>query len=84
MIAVAMIDSGATSTFIHRWFIEKNGTITHTLFKPIELRHVDGSPNKAENLTEWCQLEIQASNYCEKVNFLVTNLESEDIISGLS
>ena len=78
-----MIDSGATSTFIHQRFIERNGIITHALFKPIELRNVDGSPNKAGSLTEWCQLEIRAGDYCEKVNFLVTNLGSEDIILGL-
>ena len=45
--------------------------------------NVDGSPNKAGSLTEWCQLEIWAGDYCEKVNFLVTNLGSEDIILGL-
>ena len=50
--AAAMIDSGATSTFIHQQFIERNGIITHALFKPIELRNVDGSPNKAGSLTE--------------------------------
>ena len=77
-----MIDSGATSTFIHQQFIERNGIITHALFKPIKLRNVDGSPNKAGSLTEWCQLEIRAGDYCEKVNFLVTNLGSEDIILG--
>ena len=78
-----MIDSGATSVFVNRQFVEKHNVVTHKLFKPIAVRNVDGTSNKAGYIEDWCRLRLQSGTYEEVVDFLITDLGSEDMILGL-
>ena len=42
---VAMVDSGATATFIHRKFVEENKIRTRKLSRPVPLFNIDGTEN---------------------------------------
>ena len=79
----AMVDSGATGKFVGRSFVAKHQILTHRLVKPIPIRNVDGTGNKAGNITDWCQLRLRAGTYDKNTDFLITDLGSEDMILGL-
>lgn len=79
----AMIDSGATSVFVNHQFVDKNKVVTYKLFKPIAVHNVDGTSNKAGYIEKWCRLRLWTGTYNKVVDFLITDLSSEDMILGL-
>jgi len=48
----ALLDSGATGSFIDRDFVRSKGINTRTLSRNILVFNVDGSPNKAGQISE--------------------------------
>src|SRR5882757_5311019 len=81
--AAALIDSGAAGHFIDWGFVRRNNIRTHDIKDPIEVRNVDGTPNKAGSITKACKLYYSLQNRVMTSTFLVTTLGREDIILGL-
>jgi predicted aspartyl protease len=80
----AMVDSGATNTFISQEFMQANKVRTLALRKPIPLYNVDGSHNSAGSITEYVELGVDIEGHQETIQFLVTDLGSEDVIMGIT
>src|SRR5882757_5715177 len=81
--AAALIDSGAAGHFIDWGFVRRNNIRTHDIDDPIEVRNVDGTPNKAGSITKACKLYYTLQNRVMTSTFLITTLGGEDVILGL-
>ena len=55
----ALIDSGATGTFIDKDFVHERGINTRTLSQPIAVFNVDGSANEAGEISEVVDLVLR-------------------------
>ena len=64
---VAMLDSGATTKFLHRRFVEQNKVTTRKLVKPIPLYNIDGSENRDGTITEVAVLDMEVGEHTETV-----------------
>ena len=80
---VTMLDSGATTKFLHRRFVEQNKVTTRKLAKPILLYNIDGSENCDGTITEVAVLDMEVGEHTETVVFIVTDIGEEDVIIGL-
>ena len=78
-----MVDSGATTKFLHRLFIERNSVTTRKLARPIPLYNIDGTENHDGTITEVAVLDMAVGDHREKVVFVVTDIGEEDVIIGL-
>ena len=82
--SAAMIDSGATGLFLHQWFVNRHQMLTQPLSHPITLYNIDRTPNTAGKITHSIQLLATIDqNSPQLLEYLVTNIGSEDIILGL-
>ena len=82
--SAAMIDSGATGLFLHQKFIDRHKIFTRALPHPITLYNIDGTPNLAGKITHSARLlSTIDGNPPQLLEYLVTNLGTEDIILGL-
>jgi hypothetical protein len=80
-----MLDSSAIAVFINKRFVTQINILCHPLTRPITLHNVDGSINKADSLTHFaCPTMNIDFKYTKKLDFLITDLGSKDIILGLS
>jgi hypothetical protein len=80
----AMIDSGATGLFLHQDFVKRHRIFTRALIHPITLYNIDGSVNTAGRITHSAKLLTTVDkNQPQMLEYLITNLGSEDIILGL-
>ena len=78
-----MIDSGATSLFIHGDFCKQHKILTVPLKREITLYNIDGTKNEAGSITHRARLQLTVGSYTFKEEFLVTNIGPEDVILGL-
>jgi hypothetical protein len=79
---LTMLDSGATAVFINERFVLKHNILRRPLTRPIALHNIDGSINKAGSLTHFARLTMNiGSKYTEKLDFLITDLGPEDIVT---
>ena len=78
-----MVDSGATTKFLSRRFVERNRVTTRRLAKPIPLYNIDGTENRDGTITEVAVLDMAIGDHREKVVFVVTDIGEEDAIIGL-
>ena len=80
----AMIDSGATGLFLDTQYVHKNRMIKRPLPQSIKLFNIDGSLNRAGSITHSVRLLTEVNgNPPQLLEYLVTNLGTEDIILGL-
>ena len=56
---VAMVDSGATTTFLSRRFVKENRVVTRKLATPIPLYNIDGTLNRDGTITDVAILELE-------------------------
>jgi hypothetical protein len=70
----ALLDSSATENFIHLRLVKKIKLKTQTLKKPRKVKNVDGSPNKAGEVTQVAILEIHHKGYQGKHTFFVAEV----------
>ena len=82
-IWLAMVDSGATTKFLHRCFIEQKHVSTRKLKQPIPLYNTDGTENHDGTITEVAVLDMTVGDRQEQVVFVVTDIGEEDVIIGL-
>lgn len=78
----ALLDSGATATFIHPRFVKKHHIRTQELPKSKPLYNVDGSQNSSGNISKAATLTLTINNHKERVAFLVADIGPDDIIIG--
>jgi hypothetical protein len=80
-----MLDSGAMAVFINEGFVTQHNTLHCPLTRPIALHNINGSTNKAGSLTHFTCLTMDIGfKYTEKLNFLIIDLDPENIILELS
>lgn len=78
-----MLDSGATGLFINRTYAATHQLTLSPLRTMLPLYNIDGSPNKAGAITQFCRLRLTIGNHDKEWDFLVTDLGPEDVILGL-
>ena len=79
----AMIDSGATGLFIHSNFVQRHNVFSRPLPHSISVYNIDGSPNIAGSITHSTRLRVLVDEQEQWMEFLVTNIGTEDVILGL-
>ena len=78
----ALLDSGATGSFIDRDFVHLKGTNTWTLSYNIPVFNVDGSPNKAEQISEVVDVLLCYKTHSERMLLAVSGLGKQSLILG--
>ena len=80
--AQALLDSGANGIFIDRTWAEKQGLPLNKLERPIPVFNVDGTANRAGDITHTVDVKINFRGHNEAVRCEVTDLGSHSIILG--
>jgi len=78
----ALLDYGATGSFIDRDFIRSKGMNTQTLSRNISVFNVDGSPNEAEQITEVVDVVLRYKTHSERMLLAVSRLGKQSLILG--
>jgi len=78
----ALLDSGATRSFIDRDFVRSKGMNTQTLSRNIPVFNVDGSPNKAGQISEVVDVVFRYKTYSERMLLAVSGLGKQSLILG--
>lgn len=80
---VAMIDSGASTLFIHQKFVKEHNIHTYKLKSPIPVFNIDGTPNQAGVITDMAVLTMKLGDHEERAVFTVTDIGPENVIIGI-
>ena len=76
----ALLDSGATGNFIDRDFVRTKGINTQSISRPIPVYNVDGSPNKAGQISEVVDVVLRYKTYSERTLLTVSSLGRQNMI----
>ncbi len=77
-----LVDSGATDNFIHPKFVKRLHVGMQKLQRPMKIWNIDGTTNRAGQLTHFVDLLVKTKGQEKKMRFLVTDLGVEDVILG--
>jgi hypothetical protein len=77
-----LVDSGVTDNFIHPKLLKRIGLGVQVLDRPRKIWNIDGTTNRAGQLTSFVDLEVRTGDTERKMRFLVTDLGDEDLILG--
>jgi hypothetical protein len=77
-----LVDSGATDNFIHPKLLKRIGLGVQVLDRPRKIWNIDGTTNRAGQLTSFVDLDVRTGDKERKMRFLVTDLGDEDLILG--
>jgi len=78
----ALLDCGATGSFIDRDFVHSKGINTWTLSHNIPVFNVDGSPNKAGQISEVVDIVFCYKTHSERIFLAVSRLGKQSLILG--
>jgi len=78
----ALLDCGATGSFIDRDFVCSKGINTWTLSHNIPVFNVDGSPNKAGQISEVMDIVFCYKTHSERILLAVSRLGKQSLILG--
>jgi len=78
----ALLDSRATGSFIDRDFVRSKGMNTRTLSRNILVFNVDGSPNKAEQISKVVDVVLRYKTHSERMLLVVSRLRKQSLILG--
>jgi len=78
----ALLDCGATRSFVDRDFVRSKGMNTWTLSRNILVFNVDGSPNKAGQISEVIDVVLQYKTHSERMLLAVSGLRKQNLILG--
>jgi len=78
----ALLDSGATGSFIDRDFVCSKGINTRTLLRNILVFNVDGSPNKAGQTSEVVDVLLHYKTHSKRMVLAVSRLGKQSLILG--
>jgi len=76
----ALLDCGATGSFIDRDFVRSKGMNTRTLSRNIPVFNVDGSPNEAEQISEVVNVVLWYKTHSERMLLAVSGLGKQNLI----
>ena len=79
----AMIDSGASTSFLNWRFVKRNNVTTQKLNTPIPLRNADDSENAMGAITHTAQLQLIIGQHHEMINFVITDIGTDEVIMGI-
>jgi hypothetical protein len=77
-----LVDSGATDNFIHPKLLKRLGLASQPLERARKIWNIDGTSNKAGQLTDFVDLEVRTGDQEKKMRFLVTDLGEEELVLG--
>jgi len=77
-----LLDSRATGSLIDRNFVRSKGMNTWTLSHNIPVFNVDGSPNKAGQISEVVDVVLRYKTYSERMLLAVSGLGKQSLILG--
>jgi hypothetical protein len=72
-----LVDSGATDNFIHPKLLKRLGLGAQMLDRPRKIWNIDGTTNRAGQLTSFVDLKVRMRSKEEKMCFLVTDLGND-------
>jgi len=78
----ALLDSGATGSFIDRDFVQSKGINTRTLSRNIPVFNVDRSPNEARQISEVVDILLCYKTYSERMLLAISGLGKQSLILG--
>jgi len=78
----ALLDSGATRSFIDRNFVRLKGINTQTLSRNIPVFNVDSSPNEAGQISEVVDILLRYKTHSERMLLAVSGLRKQSLILG--
>ena len=78
----ALLDSGATGSFIDRDFVCSKGINTRTLSHNILVFNIDGSPNEAGQISKVVNVLLCYKTYSERMLLAVSGLGKQSLILG--
>jgi len=78
----ALLDSGATGNSIDRDFVQTKGINTQSISRPIPVYNMDGSPNKAGQISEVVDLVLRYKTHSERTLLAVSSLGRQSMILG--
>jgi hypothetical protein len=82
----ALLDSGATTTFINRRLVKEAKFTTYPFDTAIKLYNIDGTPNTAGQITHYAHLRMsipKKTGHQSKTIFAITDLDDQDIVIGI-
>jgi len=78
----ALLDYGATRSLINRDFVCLQGMNTWTLLHNIPVFNVDGSPNKAGQISEVVDVVLRYKTHSERMLLAISGLGKQSLILG--
>jgi len=78
----ALLDSGATGSFINWDFVCLKGINTQTLSRNIPVFNVDGFPNEADQISEVVDVLLHYKTHSERMLLAVSGLGKQSLILG--
>ena len=79
---VALVDSGATTNFISKQFVETNHLVTNRLRHTYEIKNADGTPNLSGTINSYVRAYMEIGDH-KTTNYLyVTDLGDKDMMIG--
>jgi len=78
----ALLDSGATGNFIDQDFVHVKGINTRSTSHPIPVYNVNGSPNKAGQISEVVDVVLCYKTHSERTLLVVFSLGKQNMILG--
>src|ERR1700733_14469000 len=78
----ALLDSGATDSFIDRKTIKKHNLTVTELENPIPVYNADGNRNKLGDISGYVTLEMAFGNHKERMRLYATSLGQDRIFIG--
>lgn len=82
--AEALVDSGATTNFIDKLFVERNHLVTNRLAKPYPVLNADGTSNVAGEVREYVSAYLEIGTHKTRQILFVTQLGDKDMMIGYS
>jgi hypothetical protein len=79
---IALLDSGATDSFIDKGMIDQYGLKVKTLDHPIPVFNADGGRNKLGDITGYVDLEMKIGDHKEVIRLHATSLGQQHIFIG--
>src|SRR5260370_41166725 len=76
----ALLDSGATRTFINHKLVQKHSLETSLLPNPIPIHNVNGTPNEHGSIMEEVKVILHYGDHSERVHFTMPNIRQQALI----
>jgi len=80
----ALVDSGASTLFLNKKFVDRNNVDTKRLKRALPVRNIDGTSNSQGPITDYAELGLKiGDHYEQQAAFMITDLGEDDCIIGI-